>query len=224
MTPNFSAAVDPVFQFVLELQDRIERGEVSSPRHERERLRLRLQEAEQKLQRHEKEWELTKYALASWIDDVLIEETPWDGRNYWENNALEFELFNTKERATQFYVQAKKAASLTRTDALEVYFVCTALGFRGFYRDASDPEIPLLADHLELPPDFESWAKQTAGSIRWGYGRPPIDQLRRTAGENAPLEGKFALLGTVVLGAVLSAVFIGFALSTGWDPRQLLGM
>ena len=223
MTPNFAAAVDPIFQFVLDLQEQIERGKVSSPSHERERLRLRFQEAEQKLQRHEKEWELAKYALVSWIDDVLIEETPWEGRNYWENNALEFEMFKTKDRATQYYVKAKKAVTLTRTDALEVYFVCAALGFRGFYRDPSDAEVPLLADHLDLPQDFEAWAKQTAGSIRWGYGRPPIDQVRRSAGDNAPLEGKFALLGTVVLGAILAAVLVGFAMATDLNIRNLLG-
>jgi type VI secretion system protein ImpK len=222
MTPNFAAAVDPIFQFVLELQDRIERGEVSSPSHERERLRLRFQEAEQKLQQHEKEWQLAKYALVSWIDDVLIEETPWEGRNYWENNALEFEMFNTKERATQYYVKAKEAAALTRTDASEVCYVCAALGFRGFYRDSSDPEIPMLADHLDLPPDFESWAKKTAGAIRWGYGRPPIDQVRRSVGDNAPLEGKFMLLGTVVLGAVLAAVLIGLVLSLDVNLWQIL--
>lgn len=212
MTPDFAAAVDPIFLFMLELQDRIERNEVPSPSHERERLRRWFQEAEQKLQRRQKEWELAKYAIVSWIDDVLIVEAPWEGRNYWENNALEFEMFNTKDRATQYFVKAKEAATLTKTDALEVFFICAALGFRGFYRDSADPEIPLLADHLKLPPDFESWAKQTAGAIRWGYGRPPIDEVRRTPGENAPLDGKFVLLGTVVIGAILLAVLVGLAL------------
>ncbi len=212
MTPDFAAAVDPIFLFVLELQERIERNEVASPSHERERLRRWFQEAEQKLQSRQKEWELAKYALVSWIDDVLIVETPWDGRNYWENNALEFEMFNTKDRATQFYIKAKSAATMTRTDALEVFFVCAALGFRGFYRDPADKEVPLLADHLKLPPNFESWAKQTGGAIHWGYGRPTIEDTRRAPGENAPLEGKFLLLGTAVIGAVLLAVLVGLVL------------
>ena len=34
------------------------------------------------------EWELAKYALVSWIDEILV-ETPWSGRDWWSNNVLE---------------------------------------------------------------------------------------------------------------------------------------
>ena len=103
---------------------------------------------------HREGWELAKYALVAWIDDVLI-EAPWPGRDWWENNSLEFAYFNTRDRATQFFKRAKQAAQLTRRDALEVFYVCVILGFRGLY---AMPEAAFLADQLDLPPDLESWA------------------------------------------------------------------
>ena len=46
MTPKFSAAVDLVFQHVLDLMERIGNGENPSPQEERVRIRSRLDHAE----------------------------------------------------------------------------------------------------------------------------------------------------------------------------------
>ncbi len=72
MTPNFSTAVDPVFQHVLGLLERIGRDETPAPSDERLRIRGWLDQAEGRLG-HGQDWQLAKYALVSWIDDVLIE-------------------------------------------------------------------------------------------------------------------------------------------------------
>jgi type VI secretion system protein ImpK len=212
MTPDFAEAVDPIFLFVFKLLDRIERNERLDAAHEREVLRGKFQDADSKLERREQEWKLTKYAIVSWIDDLLIYDAPWDGKNWWENNSLEFEMFNTRDRATEFYNRAKEAAKSTRSNALEVYYVCAALGFRGFYRESSEQQIALFANHMDLPTNFESWAKQASGSIRRDAGRPPMDKTRRAPGENMPLDGKFKLLGTVVIGAILAAIMGGLVM------------
>lgn len=218
MTPDFSIAVDPIFQHALELLDRVGRNDVATPNEEREWIRRWFTIAEERLPQRKTEWELAKYALVAWVDELLIVDAPWEGRNWWENNALEFEVFNSNDRATEFYLRAEKAAAMTKTDALEVFYICTALGFRGMYRDP-DQEAAMLADHLRLPPTFEDWAQKTARTIRWSYGRPPIDDMRRSPRDNAPLEGRFALLGTVVMGAVLAAVLAGLLMVfTGWTP------
>ena len=46
MTPDFAAAVDPVFMHVLDLLERIERGEDPSVDNERRRIELLISEAE----------------------------------------------------------------------------------------------------------------------------------------------------------------------------------
>ena len=202
MTPSFSAAVDPVFLHVLGLLERVSDSAPATASDERVAINNALRDAEAQIGQKQ-DWELAKYALVAWIDDVLI-EAPWEGRSWWKENALEVELFNTRDRATMFYAKAKDAASMTRRDALEVFYVCVVLGFRGLYRDQS---ATFLADQLGLPPDLEAWAKQASRSIQLAVGRPSITEAPRPTDEGAPpLEGKYRLVGAALLGVVLMAV------------------
>jgi len=198
MTPEFAAAIDPVFLHVLGVLDRISRNESLSASEEHNAVVNWLRHAEGQLGQRP-DWELAKFAMVAWIDDMLI-EAPWEGRLWWKENALEVEIFNTRERATRFYEKAQEAARMTRRDALEVFYVCVVLGFRGLYRD---PQAALLASQLSLPPDLESWARQASRAIQLGQGRPPISERPRPPGDAAPLEGRFLLLGSSVICAVL---------------------
>ncbi|MCB9926143.1 MAG: DotU family type IV/VI secretion system protein [Planctomycetaceae bacterium] len=202
MTPSFAAAVDPVFLHVLGLLERISNSEPTTPSEERAAINNALRDAEAQLGQKQ-DWELAKYALVAWIDDVLL-EAPWEGRKWWNENALEVELFNTRDRATIFYTKAKDAAAMTRRDALEVFYVCVVLGFRGLYRDQAST---FLASQLSLPPDLEGWAKQAAKSIQLAQGRPSITEAPRPTDEGAPpLEGKYRMVGAALMGIVLTAV------------------
>jgi type VI secretion system protein ImpK len=204
MTPEFALAVDPIFLHVLELLERIERNETPSAKDERSRVRSQIDRAEAMLGR-KPDWELAKYALVSWIDDLLI-EAPWDGRQWWEENALEVELFNSRDAFSKFYVQAEEAQKLTKKDALEVYYVCVVLGFRGLYRD-SNAEAELLG----LPASLEEWARKTAMAINLGLGRPPITVNSRPGEGAPPLEGRFNLVGMSIVAVILTAVTLMFA-------------
>jgi type VI secretion system protein ImpK len=207
MSPDFAAAVDPLILSVLGLLERIERNEYRSAEEEREQVQNRLREAEDQLG-EKSGWELAKYALVAWIDEVLI-AAPWEGSHWWENNLLEFAHFKTRVRAAEFYAKAKEARELSRRDALEVFYVCVVLGFRGLY---ALPEGPILADQLQLPADVDGWAARTARSIKLGQGRVPIPESPRVGGSAFPLEGRYAflsaLLGTALL--VILGIIIGF--------------
>ena len=133
MTPEFSQAIDPIFMHVLGLLDRIEHGDEPAPEEERLRIRALTDQAEAILGKS-KEWELAKFGLISWIDELLV-DAPWEGRDWWSNNVLEMQLFNSRKAYDQFFIMAVEAASLTGKDALEVFYVCAILGFRGLYRD-----------------------------------------------------------------------------------------
>lgn len=201
MTPNFAAAVDPIFLHVLGLLERISRNDNPVPQEERTVINNWLRHAEAQLGQKQ-DWELAKYALVAWIDDVLI-EAPWSGKSWWKENALEVEVFNTRDRATVFYTRSQEAAKLTRRDALEVFYVCVVLGFRGLYRDAAST---FLADQLGLPSTLDAWASQTAKSIQLGQGRPSISEAPRPGAGAPPLEGKYTLIGTALMGIALTAV------------------
>ena len=203
MSPEFSAAVDPIFLYVLDLLERIERSENRDAEEEMERIRNQFRDAEAQLG-PTPEWELAKYALAAWVDDVLI-EAPWDGRNWWENNSLEFGYFKTRDRATLFFAKAKQAQEIAQRNALEVFYVCVVLGFRGLYALS---EATFLADQLKLPSTVENWASRTARSIELGQGRPRIADSPRVGNGAPPLMGKFTLVGTWVATVVLAAFTI----------------
>ncbi len=203
MTPHFAAAVDPVFLYVLDVLDRISDNRAPQPDEVRQSLQNQFREAEAKLGQ-KPGWELAKYALVAWIDDVLI-GAPWEGRDWWENNSLEFEYFKTRDRAIEFFKQAKDAADLTRRDALEVFYVCVVLGFRGLYKL---PDAAFLGDQLDLPANVEAWSQRTARAIQLGQGRPPIRQTPRPGSGAPPLEGKFLFVGVSLMAVVLGAITV----------------
>ena len=207
MTPPFSKAVDPIFLYVLDLLDRIERNEMPVVSDERVRIRARIDQAEAQLGQRE-DWNLAKYALVAWIDDLLI-EAPWEGRTAWENRPLEVELFGRREAYSAFYSKAVDASALTKKDALEVFYVCVVLGFRGLYRDASGVS---LAQQLGMPADVELWAKKTAMAIHLAQGRPPIAETPREGDGGPPLEGKFNLIAM----SLLCFMLLSAALLMGW--------
>ena len=162
MTPRFAQAVDPIFLQVLGLLDRLSRGESPSPQDERLRIRAIIDQAEATLGSGT-EWELAKYAIVAWIDELLIDAS-WPGQDWWSNNVLEMEYFKSRSRFEKFWVRAQEATTLERRDALEVYYICVVLGFRGLYRDPNASDY-LLRDY-GLPPDVDAWARQATMSIR----------------------------------------------------------
>jgi type VI secretion system protein ImpK len=212
MTPKFAEAVDPVFLHVLGLLDRIGREENPPPREERLRIRGWLDQA-QAILGESQDWQLAKYALVAWIDEVLIEtQVPWEGQDWWKENALEVELFGTRESNEQFYMKAKESSTLSHRDALEVFYVCVMLGFRGLYRDSQTASF--LAEQHGLPPDKETWARQTAMTIQLGQGRPPLTDAA-ASGDGTPLEGPFLLIASAFLAVVLAALVATAALYSG---------
>ncbi len=201
MTPKHSLAVDPLLLHVLSLLDRIANNEEPDPHDERARVRSLIDQGEAIVGAGQ-EWELSKYALVSWIDEVLVDSV-WRGRDWWSNNVLEVEFFNTRLCSEQFYVKAKEAAALTRRDALEVYYVCVILGFRGLYRD---PNLAaMLIQQHGLPKDLATWAKQVSMAIRLGQGRPPLRPPSREIAGAPPLKTKSRVVWPWLFASMLAA-------------------
>jgi len=203
MTPEFARAVDPIIVYVVNLLDRIGENEEPDPQEEHTRIRSLLDRAEGALTgTHREGWPLAKYALTTWTDELLI-AAPWEGRSWWTNNALEFAVFRTNIAFTEYYNKAREAAELTKKNALEVFYVCVVLGFRGLYGDESAETI---AEEAGMPPTLEGWAKKCAMVIQLGQGVPRVSEMPRPGTGAPPLEGQFMALGAMVLGVFLAAL------------------
>jgi type VI secretion system protein ImpK len=200
MTPDFAKAVDPVFLYVLDLLERINSDQSLPVQQERLRIREMVHSAEAQLG-HGENWELAKYALCTWIDEVLI-EAPWgENAHWWKENTLEWDFFKTSSAHEDFYRKAREAASLQRKDSLEVFYVCAVLGFRGLYRNPN--EAAFFISQLDLPPTLEEWAKQTSMAIQLGRDRPSITDASVPIEGAPPLDGPFVLIWSGLLALIL---------------------
>jgi type VI secretion system protein ImpK len=207
MTPEFARAIDPLFSYVLDLLHRIECNDSPDADTERIHIRGHFDRAEAMLGTKE-DWLLAKYAMVAWIDDMLI-DAPWDGRVEWKETPLEFELFNSSKAYSTFYLRAEDAAKMSNKDALEVYYVCVVLGFRGLYRDESGAaEI----ERSSLPPDVNAWARRVSKSIHLGQGRARITENPNPGTDAAPREGKYHLLGMSLACLCLTSITLILAI------------
>jgi type VI secretion system protein ImpK len=192
MTDPFASLISPVFQQVIDLQARLEAGE--SPRWEAERGQLlaALEEADRKASistRLAHDFELARYALVYWIDEILI-NSPWAHALEWRQHILEWEIYQERYRADKFFEKAAEAEALAETDPLETFYLCVALGFRGKHRDS--------------PTELRRWGERVYNRIVAG-GAQTDKFLPEEAAERQPLRplpGKAILLAVSVLVSI----------------------
>jgi type VI secretion system protein ImpK len=85
------------------------------------------------------------------MDDRIL-KAHWSGRTEWANNPLQLELYQENSAGEGFY--ARLHALLVRAEtaaALEIYYLCLALGFTGASRGGADAEQQMKAVAKRLP-------------------------------------------------------------------------
>lgn len=135
MTDAFADVVMPIFQKVLHLLGQLSWGESRTPDEVLQLTRSWIEEGARKtVTRPElaRSFELAKYGLVGWIDDLLT-ESAWGSENRWSVGVhlLEWSLYESRIHASKFYDEAEHAEDQGDYDALEVYLLCVNLGFRG---------------------------------------------------------------------------------------------
>jgi type VI secretion system protein ImpK len=91
-----------------------------------------------------------RYALAAWLDESFTHGSPWADR--WNERKLEVELYGSNDRAWKFWEQARLAEQQPGDEALEAFFLCALLGFRGTLAEA--------------PAKFEEWVAAARERLR----------------------------------------------------------
>lgn len=192
MSPDFAAAFDPVMLEVLGLLDRVRGGTAGVPEQERARIRGAIEQAGGRVPgSRTKDWELASYALTALVDELLIVDIPWTGQAWWENHALEVDLFRSRNRATAFYDRAEQAVGLANRDAIETFILAVVLGFRGMLRDQ--------------PPALEAWLRKQEQLVRVGQGRPPVPDAPVELSGAPPLSGRSKLMWAGLATALAAA-------------------
>jgi type VI secretion system protein ImpK len=201
MREDLAAVVYPVIAHALRLRNRLLRGEQPNiDQEQRELLKLLRTEVEARRwpdyggagERYGGTFWGSRYALACWLDEVFLNEeirsTPWGIA--WNDKKMEVQLYNSNERAWMFWNQAK-LASAAGPDALEVFYLCVMLGFRGEGEDK--------------PADLEAWREELEGRIE----RAPEEQAGLKVEFNAlPRRGRDRLRGMLLTIVAVLAVLI----------------
>jgi type VI secretion system protein ImpK len=79
-----------------------------------------------------------RYALVAFIDEQVLKST-WSGRAEWMSQPLQLILYREYTAGENFFVRLRALLqSGSRPFALEVYYLCLALGFRGAYAVSGD--------------------------------------------------------------------------------------
>jgi type VI secretion system protein ImpK len=123
----------PVFDLIL----RLKAGIVAPSNDLRPKVASMLEDFEKRAERYRfnhKIVQVSKFALAAFVDEtVLMNNFPM--RDQWEKYALQLEYFGEQLAGNKFFekLQAMLGQIEVTKDAVEVYYVCMLLGFKGRY-------------------------------------------------------------------------------------------
>lgn len=195
MTPEFIVAVVPLMQDVLALAERAASGKAGPVEAERALLRSRFDATAARCRGPlAADWELAGYALAAAADELMIVDIAWPGQSWWENHALEVELFGTRRRATEFYARAEKAAAIASQNALQIYVAAVVMGFRGILRDRPDA--------------LDTWLRSNGQLVKLSIDRPGVPAVGPDVPGAPPMAGRSELMWAILSSALAAAALI----------------
>ncbi len=135
-----------------------------------------------------------RYALTCWLDEIFIADSPY--ADDWNERKLEVAIYGgSSDRGWKFWEQSRLAEKRPGTDALEVFYWCVMLGFRGELR--------------EQPDKLRDWTIAIRDRIRRSHKVElslPADQGFTTYVPR--LTGRDRFSGTIKLAAALALVAV----------------
>lgn len=143
-----------------------------------------------------------RYALTCWLDELFIQHSPCGDE--WRQNSLEVALYGgSAERAHKFWAEARRAQERRASEALEVYYLCTMLGFRG---DPTCIPVGAGADLQDSHERLQAWCRSVEARLTLArrQQQPPIPAELPTPSNVPPLTGaerlaRMAMIATIVV-------------------------
>jgi len=100
---------------------------------------------------------LAKFALIAFLDETIISSS-WTQKDEWLTEPLQLKIFDTFNAGEEFftYLNELRQRSSSNKDALEIFYLCLALGFKGKYQLQSPEGLRRVIDDLnmELHPEM----------------------------------------------------------------------
>jgi hypothetical protein len=206
MTPEFAKLVNPTIHYVLNLADRLKHDHEIDLSSERIRIQRQLEDAEMAASGSEsirvEDFRLAKQGMVYWVDEVLT-----NANRRWTGDTLEWQYYESNDRAWRFYLEGEQRARRATADVAELWYLLLVLGFEGDIHNA-------FHEHMNnpFPPELTAedargqWAAQLAQQIRQhGVAELPQPTLE---GDVRPLTGARNLRTAVMWFSALFVTFV----------------
>ncbi len=127
------AFAGPIFDLIL----RLKAGIVAPSNELRPKIASMLEDFERRGERYRfssKIIQVSKFALAAFVDETVLSSN-FNLKEEWEKNPLQLEYFGEHLAGNKFFekLQAMLKQIDVTADAVEIYYVCMLLGFKGRY-------------------------------------------------------------------------------------------
>ncbi|MEW6127920.1 MAG: type IVB secretion system protein IcmH/DotU [Acidobacteriota bacterium] len=198
---NLVSLATPVFDLILQVKANLVIPSVEM----RQAINAMLQQMEQQAESlgfKNTQTQAAKFALAAFVDEtVLIAKFPL--RDYWEKTPLQLEYFGEQLAGNTFFERLQKMMEEGEAylDAIELYYVCLLLGFKGryniYYEEQLKGVITQVADFLRR----NNRLRTVAIAPHWKVTDQP--QVYREQG----LPMWFKVTSAVILGLLLLIYF-----------------
>jgi type VI secretion system protein ImpK len=208
----------PIFDLIL----RLKAGIVAPSNDLRPKIVGMLQDFEKRAERYRfnhKIVQVSKFALASFVDETVLTNN-FPLKNEWEKNPLQLEYFGEQLAGNKFFDKLDamlKQIEVTQ-DAVEVYYFCMLLGFKGRY--AVYEQDKLLAT---LQRTANALVK--VGKIRSVELSPhwlANDQPKPPEKRGMPVWAKMGAAGGLGLGIIVYLVMFMLSMKFFWDDAAKL--
>lgn len=125
----------PCFTLILQLRATDEFGD---PEVLRRRIKDLLDDAEREALRtgvSPDNIQMAKFALVAFIDETIL-SSDWSQKDEWVSTPLQLELYDQYDAGEVFFDRLEKLRENPKAnaEALEVYYLCMTLGFKGKYQ------------------------------------------------------------------------------------------
>ena len=138
-----------------------------------------------------------RYALVAFIDEQVLKST-WSGRTEWMSQPLQLISYREYTAGENFFVRLRShLQSGARPLALEVYYLCLALGFRGAYGVTG--ETSAIASYVEAT--RRDLGKRLPSTAKFGPHAQTRDQLGADRKSNV-------LLISVIVGCAVLVLLV----------------
>jgi type VI secretion system protein ImpK len=194
--PRIAKFSSEFFMFVLHLRRTEELG---NPATLREAARSALQRLEQNAKKAQVDYENfqhAKFALVAFLDETCG-VVRWSQAEAWKRNPMQFELYQRYDAGEQFF----ERLSFLRKDvgkyleAIEVYYLCIVLGFKGKYQFVGREQLVGLQEQLHR--EIKSVVRHHTGKLApEGY---PREQIMEVVKKEIPMWVIFAVAASVGL-------------------------